>query len=71
MASRKLTNTNKVSLLQDWAQNATNRGDFLYFITEQLNPRELEEQAFNRGLLIRIDQVDGLVSKITFVDLLS
>ncbi len=71
MANIKLNNENKDSLLLDWKNNATNRGDILYFIKEDVNIIELQRSAFNIGVLISIENHDNAILKITLVDLLN
>jgi hypothetical protein len=71
MANVQMTNNNKVALLTDWKNNANNRGNVLYYVTNQINVQELQESAFNAKVLIAVAPVDAVLSKITFVDILS
>lgn len=71
MANRRVTNQNINQLLQDWVQNTTNRVDILYFVTSEIPIANVETNAFGRNLLIRVEAVDNVLSKITFVDILT
>lgn len=69
MPNVKVNQQNYDNKLTDWKQSATNRGDILYFITEELNEKEVNQMAWKNGLIIKIETI-GFLSKITFVDIL-
>lgn len=71
MANIKLTNLNKQNLLLDWKNDSANRSDILYFIKDDININEIERLAFDIGILIRLENHDGTILKITFIDLLN
>jgi len=69
MPNVKINQNNYDNKLQDWKASATNRGDFLYFVTGELNETEVQQLAWKKGLIIKIESV-GFLSKITFLDIL-
>lgn len=71
MANIKLDNENKESLLLDWKNSVTNRGDVLYFIKEDVNLVELERLAFSIGVIIKVENHSNALLKVTLVDLLN
>lgn len=70
MANIKITQNNYDNKLNDWKQSATNRGDFFYFVTDELNEKDIQQVAWKKGLIISIETI-GFLSKITFVDILN
>lgn len=70
MPNVKINQQNYDNKLTGWKQSATNRGDILYFITEELNEKEVNQLAWKKGLIIKIEVV-GFLSKISFVDILN
>lgn len=71
MANIKLDNENKESLLLDWKNSVTNRGDVLYFIKEDVNLVELERLAFSIGVIIKVENHSNALLKVILVDLLN
>lgn len=71
MATRKLTEQNKVTILTDWFQSATNRADILYFSQAEVNGNNLQKEAFGKGLLVSFTPVDSNIGQITFVAVLT
>jgi hypothetical protein len=71
MAARKITGGNIVATLTDWFVSPTNRGDTLYFLNSELDAKQIQQQAFYKGLLISISAVDQYTSQITFVNVLT
>lgn len=72
MANIKLTQSNFDNMLSNWKTNKdTSRGDIFYFITEEINERDIRQVSWKKNILINISQVDNYVSKITFVDSLT
>lgn len=71
MATRKLTEQNKVTILTDWFQSATNRADILYFAQSEINGNNLQKEAFGKGLLVSFSSVDSNIGQITFVAVLT
>lgn len=70
MANVKTNQSNYDNKLSDWENSATNRADVLYFITEELNEKEVNQLAWKKGLIIKIETI-GFLSKITFLDILN
>lgn len=68
MAKVMLNNNNKVQILLDWKNNTANRANELFFITEDINSKELMEFCFERKILIHFETIDTVISKITFID---
>lgn len=71
MATRKLTEQNKVAILTDWFLSPTNRLDILYFSQSEINGTNLEREAFGKGLLVSFTVVDAIIGQITFVAVLT
>jgi len=69
MANVKINQQNYDNKLNDWKNSEKNRGDVLYFITEELNEKEVNQLAWKKGLIISIVP-QGFLSKITFLDIL-
>jgi len=70
MANVKTNQSNYDNKLSDWKNSATNRGDVLYFVSDELNEREINQLAWKKGLIIKIETI-GFLSKITFLDILN
>ena len=70
MANVKINSNNYDTKLHDWKTSATNRGDFLYFVTDELNEKDIQQIAWKKGLIISITNT-GFLSKITFIDTLN
>lgn len=70
MANVKTNQSNYDNKLSDWKNSATNRGDVLYFVSDELNERDVNQLAWKKGLIIKIEKV-GFLSKITFIDTLN
>ena len=70
MANVKINQQNYDNKLNDWKNSATNRGDILYFISDELNEKDINQLAFKKGLIINIINI-GYLSKITFLDILN
>ncbi len=69
MPNVKTNQANYDNKLTDWKNSATNRGDILYFVTDELNEKDIQQMAWKKGLIIKIESV-GFLSKITFLDIL-
>ena len=69
MPNVKINQANYDNKLNDWKISATNRGDILYFVTDELNEKDINQIAWKKGLIIKIESV-GFLSKITFLDIL-
>ena len=69
MANVKINPNNYDNKLIDWKNSATNRGDLLYFVTDELNEKDINQLAWKKGLIIKIETI-GFLSKITFLDIL-
>lgn len=69
MPNVKINQSNYDNKLNDWKNSATNRGDFLYFVTDELNEKDIQQVAWKKGLIIKIEKI-GFLSKITFLDIL-
>lgn len=70
MANVKINSNNYDTKLHDWKTSETNRGDFLYFVTDELNEKDIQQLAWKKGLIIKIETI-GFLSKITFIDTLN
>lgn len=69
MPNVKTNQSNYDNKLNDWKNSATNRGDLLYFVTDELNEKDIQQLAWKKGLIIKIETI-GFLSKITFLDIL-
>jgi hypothetical protein len=69
MPNVKINQSNYDNKLIDWKNSATNRSDVLYFVTDELNEKDIQQLAWKKGLIIKIETI-GFLSKITFVDIL-
>jgi hypothetical protein len=69
MPNVKINQSNYDNKLIDWKNSATNRSDVLYFITDELNEKDIQQLAWKKGLIIKIETI-GFLSKITFLDIL-
>ena len=69
MANVKINSNNYDNKLHDWKTSVTNRADVLYFVTDELNEKDIQQLAWKKGLIIKIETI-GFLSKITFLDIL-
>lgn len=69
MPNVKINSNNYDNKLTDWKNSATNRSDVLYFVTDELNEKDIQQLAWKKGLIIKIETI-GFLSKITFLDIL-
>ena len=69
MANVKINLNNYDNKLHDWKTSVTNRADVLYFVTDELNEKDIQQLAWKKGLIIKIETI-GFLSKITFLDIL-
>ena len=69
MANVKINQANYDNKLNDWKNSATNRGDLLYFVTDELNEKDIQQVAWKKGLVVKIETI-GFLSKVTFLDIL-
>ena len=69
MPNVKINQSNYDNKLNDWKNSATNRGDLLYFVTDEICERDIQQIAWKKGLIIKIETI-GFLSKITFLDIL-
>jgi len=44
-------------------------GDLLYFVSDEICERDIQQIAWKKGLIIKIETI-GFLSKITFLDIL-
>ena len=70
MANVKINLNNYDNKLHDWKTSVTNRADVLYFVTDELNEKDIQQLAWKKGLIISITNA-GFLSKITFIDTLN
>lgn len=70
MANVKINQANYDNKLHDWKTSVTNRADVLYFVTDELNEKDIQQLAWKKGLIIKIETI-GFLSKITFLDILN
>ena len=70
MANVKINQNTYDNKLTDWKNSATNRGDFLYFVTSELNEIDIQQVAWKKGIIINIETI-GFLSKIIFIDILN
>jgi len=70
MPNVKINQSNYDNKLIDWKNSATNRSDVLYFVTDELNEKDIQQLAWKKGLIIKIETI-GFLSKITFLDTLN
>ena len=69
MPNVKINQSNYDNKLNDWKNSATNRGDLLYFVSDEICERDIQQIAWKKGLIIKIEAI-GFLSKITFLDIL-
>lgn len=69
MPNVKINQANYDNKLIDWKNSATNRGDLLYFVTDELNEKDIQQLAWKKGLIVKIETI-GFLSKVTFLDIL-
>ena len=69
MANVKINQANHDNKLIDWKNSATNRSDLLYFVTDELNEKDIQQLAWKKGLIIKIETI-GFLSKIPSLDIL-
>ena len=69
MPNVKINQANYDNKLIDWKNSATNRSDLLYFVTDEMNEKDIQQLAWEKGLIIKIETI-GFLSKITFLDIL-
>ena len=48
MANVKINQANYDNKLNDWKNSATNRGDLLYFVTDELNEKDIQQVAWKK-----------------------
>lgn len=70
MPNVKINQSNYDNKLNDWKNSATNRGDLLYFVTDELNEKDIQQVAWKKGLIVKIETI-GFLSKVTFLDILN
>ena len=70
MANVKINQANYDNKLNDWKNSAPNRGDLLYFVTDELNEKDIQQVAWKKGLIVKIETI-GFLSKIIFLDILN
>lgn len=70
MPNVKINQSNYDNKLIDWKNSATNRSDVLYFVTDELNEKDIQQVAWKKGLIIKIETI-GFLSKVTFLDILN
>lgn len=70
MPNVKINQSNYDNKLNDWKNSATNRGDLLYFVTDELNEKDIQQIAWKKGLIVKIETI-GFLSKVTFLDILN
>ena len=70
MPNVKINQANYDNKLIDWKNSATNRSDLLYFVTDEMNEKDIQQLAWEKDLIIKIEMI-GFLSKITFLDILN
>ena len=70
MPNVKINQANYDNKLQDWKPSVTNRADVLYFVTNELNEKDIQKVAWKKGLIVKIETI-GFLSKVTFLDILN
>ena len=70
MPNVKINQSNYDNKLNDWKNSATNRSDVLYFVTDELNEKDIQQVAWKKGLIVKIETI-GFLSKIIFLDILN
>lgn len=70
MPNVKINQANYDNKLNDWKNSETNRGDLLYFVTDELNEKDIQQIAWKKGLIVKIETI-GFLSKVTFLDILN
>lgn len=70
MPNVKINQSNYDNKLIDWKNSATNRSDVLYFVTDELNEKDIQQVVWKKGLIIKIETI-GFLSKVTFLDILN
>ena len=70
MPNIKINSNNYDNKLNDWKNSATNRGDVLYFVSEELNETDINQVAWKKGIIIQIIKI-GYLSKIIYLDILN
>ena len=70
MPNVKINQANYDNKLQDWKTSVTNRADGLYFVTDELNEKDIQQVAWKKGLIVKIETI-GFLSKVTFLDILN
>ena len=70
MPNVKINQSNYDNKLNDCKNSATNRGDLLYFVTDELNEKDIQQVAWKKGLIVKIETI-GFLSKIIFLDILN
>ena len=70
MPNIKIIQTTLDEKLTCWKKSEINREDVLYFLTEELNEKDIEKIAWELGLIIKIETI-GFLSKIIFIDILN
>ena len=70
MPNVKINQANYDNKLQDWKTSVTNRADVLYFVTDELNEKDIQQVAWKKGLIVKIETI-GFLSKVTFLDILN
>ena len=70
MPNVKINQSNYDNKLNDWKNSATNRGDLLYFVTDELNEKDIQQVAWKKGLIVKIETI-GFLSKVTFLGILN
>ena len=48
MPNVKINQANYDNKLNDWKNSATNRGDLLYFVTDELNEKDIQQVAWKK-----------------------
>ena len=71
MANIKINEQNKENKLSQWKNDPLTRTDIYFFISDEINERDIQQIAFKKGLIIEVSRVNNFLSKIVFIDILT
>ena len=71
MANIKMTSANFDTILEDMStETGTARTDMFYFSPTELNDSTIRQMAWKKNLILSIENVDGFISKLNYLDTL-
>jgi hypothetical protein len=72
MASKKITLENYKDVIDEMVKNTNgSRSDSHYFSQNELSPETLKQLAWEKNLLVTIENFDNPISKLTFLEILN